>query len=106
MNTTSFDDFVSQSVNETMARILGANTWKSVNFFFDTKTAAREPEVFAAVLDKIFGLPSKVLQKKIAETLLSQVGAVQPPNTLDLRQVLRLAKAKFPGTTALGQLKS
>src|SRR6267143_248890 len=43
----------------------------------------RNPEACASVLDKIFGYKSKVLQKKISETLLSQVGAVQPPNTLD-----------------------
>jgi hypothetical protein len=106
MSAASFDDLVSQSVSETMSRILGVNTWKSVNFFFDTKTAAHEPEAFAALLDKIFGFTSKVLQKKIAEALLNKVGAVQPSNALDFRQILRLAKAKFPGTIVPGQLKS
>jgi hypothetical protein len=106
MSALSFDDLVSQSVSETMSKILGATTWKSVNFFFDTKTAAREPEAFAALLDKVFGYTSKVLQKKIAEALLNKVGAVQPSNTLDFRQILRLAKAKFPRTTIPGQLGS
>jgi hypothetical protein len=104
MSAASFDELVSQSVSETMAKILGETTWKSVNFFFDTKTAAREPEAFAALLDKVFGFTSKVLQKKIAETLLNKVGAVQPSNTLDFRQILRLAKAKFPRTALPGQL--
>jgi len=104
MSATSFDDLVSQSVSETMSKILGETTWKSVNFFFDTKTAAREPEAFAALLDKVFGFTSKVLQKKIAETLLNKVGAVQPTNTLDFRQILRLAKAKFPRTTLPGPI--
>ncbi len=106
MSAVSFDDLVSQSVSETMSRILGAITWKSVNFFFDTKTAAREPEAFAALLDKVFGFTSKVIQKKIAEALLNKVGAIQPSNTLDFRQILRLAKAKFPRTTVPGQLGS
>jgi hypothetical protein len=106
MSATSFEDLVSQSVSETMSRILGSTTWKSVNFFFDTKTAAREPEAFAALLDKVFGLTSKVLQKKIAETLLNKVGATQPSSTLDFRQVLRLARAKFPWTTIPGQLRA
>lgn len=105
MNATNFEDFVSEAVNETMSKILGSTTWKSVNFFFDTKSAAREPEAFAAVLDKVFGFTSKVLQKKIAETLLSQVGAAQPSSNLDFRQILRLAKAKFPATTVFAQLK-
>jgi hypothetical protein len=104
MSATNFDEFVSQAVNETMSKILGTTTWKSVNFFFDTKRAAREPEAFAAILDKVFGLTSKVLQKKIAETLLSQVGAAQPSTSLDFRQILRLARAKFPSTAVLGQL--
>src|SRR2546425_11063351 len=99
MSAVSFDDLVSQSVSETMSKILGATTWKSVNFFCDTKTAAREPEAFAALLEKVFGLTSKVLQKKIAETLLNKVGGVQPSNATDFRQILRLAKAKFPRTT-------
>lgn len=106
MSTASFDDLVSQSVSETMSKILGETTWKSVNFFFDTKTAAREPEAFAALLDKVFGFTSKVLQKKIAETLLNKVGAVPPSSTLDFRQILHLAKAKFPRTTPLGPLGS
>ena len=104
MSAVNFDDLVSQSVSETMAKILGTTTWKSVNFFFDTKTAAQEPEAFAALLDKVFGYTSKVLQKKIAEAILNKVGAVQPSSTLDFRQILRLAKAKFPRTGIPGQL--
>jgi hypothetical protein len=104
MSAMNFDDLVSQSVSETMAKILGTTTWKSVNFFFDTKTAAHEPEAFAALLDKVFGYTSKVLQKKIAEAILNKVGAVQPSSTLDFRQILRLAKAKFPRTALHGQL--
>jgi hypothetical protein len=93
----SFDEVVSQSVSETMSKILGADTWKAINFFFDMKTIAREPEQFAALLDKVFGYTSIVLQKKIGETLLGKVGAVQQTsNNFDFRQILRLAKAKFP----------
>ena len=106
MSAVSFEDWVSQSVSETMSKILGTTTWKSVNFFFDTKTAASEAEAFAAVLDKVFGFTAKVLQKKIAETLLNKVGAVQPSSTLDFRQILRLAKAKFPRAAVPGQLGS
>ncbi len=64
MKAASFDDMVSQSVTETMSKILGEDTWKAVNFFFDTKAAAREPEAFAALLDKMFGLTSKVLRRR------------------------------------------
>jgi len=106
MSAVSFDDLVSQSVSETMSKILGETTWKSVNFFFDTKTAAREPETFAALLDKVFGYTSKVLQKKIAEALLGKVGAVQPSNTSDFRQIIRLARARFPRTAVPGHLGS
>jgi hypothetical protein len=94
----SFDEVVSQSVSETMSKILGADTWKAINFFFDMKTIAREPEEFAALLTKVFGSTSTVLERKIGETILGKVGAVQQTSSgLDFRQVLRLAKAKFPG---------
>lgn len=94
----SFDDLVSQSVTETMSKILGTDTWKAINFFFDMKAIVREPEEFSALLTKIFGATSGVLQKKIGETLLGKVGAVQQQtsSSLDFRQILRLAKAKFP----------
>src|SRR5712692_7458353 len=106
MHSASFDDLVSQSVKETMSKILGADTWKAINFFFDTKTAAHEPEAFASLLDKMFGLTSKVLQKKIAESLLSKVGAApRASDGFDFRQVLRLAKAKFPRPALREQLK-
>jgi hypothetical protein len=94
---SSFDELVSESVTETMSKILGGDTWKAINFFFDMKTIAREPEDFAALLAKVFGATSSILQKKIGETILGKVGAVQQTSTsLDFRQILRLAKAKFP----------
>ena len=93
----SFDELVSQSVTETMSKILGSETWKAINFFFDMKTIVREPEDFAALLTKVFGATSNILQKKIGETILGKVGAVQQTSSsLDFRQILRLAKAKFP----------
>ena len=93
----SFDELVSESVTETMSKILGGDTWKAINFFFDLKTIAREPEDFAALLAKVFGATSNVLQKKIGEAILGKVGAVQQTvGSLDFRQILRLAKAKFP----------
>ena len=106
MSAANFDDLVNLSVDEAMSKILGPITWKSVTFFFDTKTAARKPEVFAALLDKIFGLTSKVLQMEIAKTLLNKVGAPQPSATLDFRQIMRLAKARFPRTKIPGQLRT
>ena len=103
----SFDDVVRESVIETMSKILGTETWRAINFFFDMKTIVREPETFAALLDKVFGYTSIVLQKKIGETLLGKVGAVQQTSSnFDFRQILRLAKAKFPRQAlpeALGQ---
>ena len=93
----SFDDLVGQSVAETLSKILGTDTWKAINFFFDVNGIAREPETFAGVLDKLFGFTSNVLQRKIGETLLARVGAVQQTlNSLNFRQILRLAKTKFP----------
>jgi hypothetical protein len=107
MKSSNFDDLVSQSVAEAMSEILGTSTWKAINFFFDTKTAARKPEVFAALLDKMFGLTSKVLQRKIGEILFGKVGSTQQTsNNLDFRQMLRLAKARFPMPPLSGQLKS
>jgi len=102
---TSFDELVSQSVTETMSKILGTDTWKAINFFFDMKIIAREPEQFAALLDKVFGYTSIVLQKKIGETLLGKVGAPQQTSSnFDFRQMLRFAKAKFPRQALPDQL--
>jgi hypothetical protein len=101
----SFDEVVGQSVSETMSKILGADTWKAINFFFDMKTIAREPEEFAALLTKVFGSTSTVLERKIGETILGKVGAVQQSSsTLDFRQILRVAKAKFPRQPLAEQL--
>ena len=101
----SFDELVSQSVTETMSKILGTDTWKAINFFFDMKTIVREPEDFAALLTKVFGATSSVLQKKIGEAILGRVGVVQQASSsLDFRQILRLAKAKFPRNPLPDQL--
>jgi hypothetical protein len=95
----SFDELVSQSVTETLSKILGLDTWKAINFFFDMKAIAREPEDFAALLSKVLGSTSGILQKKIGEAILGKVGAVQQTSSsLDFRQILRIAKTKFPGS--------
>jgi hypothetical protein len=101
----SFDELVSESVTETLSRILGGDTWKAINFFFDMKTIAREPEDFAALLAKVFGATSNILQKKIGEAILGKVGAVQQTSSsLDFRQIIRLAKARFPRRSLPDQL--
>jgi len=91
----SFDDLVNQSVVEGMSKILGENTWRAINFFFDTRMAASHPDTFTRLLDRMFGLTSKVLQKSIAESLFAKVGAVtQIPNSIDLGWVMKVARGK------------
>lgn len=96
MTSSSFDDLVSSSVSESISRILGADTWRAINFYFDIGTVARDPERFTGVLDRMFGSTSKVLQKMISDTLLRKVGAGEPrSNAQGFLGILRLAKAKF-----------
>jgi len=95
----------SASQSSRPCRRFSAETWKAINFFFDMKSIVREPEEFAALLTKVFGSTSGVLQKKIGETLLGKVGAVQQTSgSLCFRQILRLAKAKFPRQALPDQL--
>jgi hypothetical protein len=82
-----------------MSKILGPNTWKAINFYFDTRVIAKQPDAFTKVLDRLFGSTSKVLQKAIVETLLQKLGASEDEaSAQDFRGILRLARIRFVGS--------
>ncbi len=102
MTTSPFDALVARAVNESMSKILGPNTWKAVNFYFDTRIVAREPEKFTRVLDRLFGSTSKVLQKEIAETLFRKIGSPEPGvSQRDFRSILKIVRVRFAGPSSL-----
>ena len=102
MTSSSFDDLVSVSVSESISKILGADTWRAINFYFDIGTVARDPEKFMGVLDRLFGSTSRVLQTMISETLLRKVGGAEPrSNSQDFMGILRIARAKFSSSKVL-----
>jgi hypothetical protein len=97
-----FDVLVGRAVGESMAKILGPNTWKAVNFYFDTRIVAREPEKFTKILDRLFGSTSKVLQKDMTERIFRKVGSSEPISSQqDLRSILKAAKIQFAGPSSL-----
>ena len=102
MRAASFDSVVSSVVSESMSKILGPNTWKAINFYFDTQAIAKAPDAFTKVLDRLFGSTSKVLQKAIVETLLQKLGAPQDQaSAQDFRSILRMARIRFAGSKQL-----
>lgn len=95
--TGSFETIVEAAVKEAVTRTLGEEVWKAINFYFDPKQAASNPEAFSSILDKMFGSSSHVLQKLVAETLLKKVGsaAVVDKQGRSFYDWIQIAKAKF-----------
>ena len=76
--------------------MLGQETCRAVSFYFDTSLLANEPEIFAGVLERLFGDTAKSLEKMISETLIAKVGAnLQKREGYSFHALIRIAKAKF-----------
>ena len=101
MSILSFEDLVESSISETLSKVLGQLVWKSIAFYFEPKVLARDPEALPELLGKIFGKNHGVLEKVIADDLLTKVG-VPPENRrgADFRSFIRTAKARFISTSS------
>ena len=101
MSQTNFDHIVRSSVQEAMSEMMGSEVWKAISFYFDVRTVAQDPGSFQKLLDKLFGLTSKVLQQSIGNTLLSKVGGESDdPKGKELKDWIQIAKAKFFGSAS------
>jgi len=79
VNTPTFENLVRISIYESIEATMGDDAWKAINFYFDTRSVARDPERFARLVDSLFGSNSSELQRRIVRTLLSKMGRPVPP---------------------------
>jgi hypothetical protein len=96
-----FEQVVQASVSETISKTLGAEVWKSIQFYFDFKTMASDPDTFARVMDKLFGRASKPLKQVIGQSLVARVTG-QPDVRKDREFVewFQIARAKFHASSS------
>ena len=91
-----FEDLVQSCFSESVSDLLGSETWRAVSFYFDIKLLANEPEIFAGVLERIFGGTAKGLEKMITDSLFARVGAtMEKREGYSFQALVRIAKAKF-----------
>lgn len=96
MSSSSFEDLVESSISATLSKILGELVWKSIGFYFEPKNLSQNPENLPEVLAKLFGSHAKVLERVIADDLLTKVGVPEENRKgSDFRILIRLAKARF-----------
>jgi len=92
----SFEELVESSITETLSKVLGEMVWKAIGFYFDPKALSKDPDALEGVLGKLFGKNASVLEKVIAENLLTKVGVPQENRRgSDFRSFVRIAKARF-----------
>ena len=94
---TSFEKLLDMVISEVISKMLEAEVWRALTFYFDTKIATRDPEAFARVLEKIFGAPSKTIGRMVVKTLCAKLGI--PPDRTDKKEFaegISIAKARFP----------
>ncbi len=76
--------------------MLGQETWRAISFYFDIPLLANEPEIFAGVMERLFGETAKVMEKMMAEKLISKVGVtLERQEGYSFHILVRIAKAKF-----------
>lgn len=96
MSAASFEDLVETSITQTLSKILGSLAWQSIAFYFDPKALSKDPGTLPELLDRIFGKNHGVLEKVIAEDLLSRVGVpAENRKGSDFKTFIRIAKARF-----------
>ena len=94
---TSFEKLLDTVTGEVISKMLGAEVWRALTFYFDTKSATRDPEAFARVLERIFGASSKTIGHMVVKTLFTKLGI--PPDRMDKKEFaegISIAKARFP----------
>jgi hypothetical protein len=102
MTQDSFEQIVQASIGHALSKILGAEVWKAINFYFDLKTVAKDPEAFGKVLDKLFGGTSKVLKQVIGQTLVTRVdGQVDSRKDREFPEWIQIARARFLSSSRL-----
>ncbi len=93
---SSFEDIVGSCFSDSVSNMMGLQTWRAIRFYFDTSLLANEPEIFAGVLERLFGKTAKVLEKMILEALFLRVGAtVEKREGYSFQALIRIAKARF-----------
>jgi hypothetical protein len=101
VSVPSFEDLVESSITETLSKVLGQLVWKAIGFYFEPKRLSRDPDALPEVLGKLFGKNANVLERVIAEDLLTRVGAPQENRRgSDFRTYIRIAKARFISSTS------
>ncbi len=93
---TGFEKLFDTVVSEVISKMLGAEVWKALRFYFDTKTAARDLEAFTKLLDKVFGASSKTIERMVIKTLCTKMEI--SPDRMDKKEfaeVVSTAKARF-----------
>ena len=94
---TSFEKLLDTVTGEVISKMLGAEVWRALTFYFDTKIATSDPEAFARVLERIFGASSKTIGHMVVKTLFTKLGI--PPDKTEKKEFaegISIAKARFP----------
>ncbi len=95
-DTRNFEELVRSSFSETVSSVLGQETCKAVSFYFDISLLAKEPEIFAGLLERLFGRTAEVLEKMMSEKLIAKVGVkLERREGADFHTLIRIARAKF-----------
>jgi hypothetical protein len=101
VSVSSFDDLVESSITETLSKVLGQLVWKAIGFYFEPKALSHDPDALPEVLGKLFGKNANVLERVIAEDLLTRVGVPEENRRgSDFRTFVRIAKARFISSTS------
>jgi hypothetical protein len=101
VSAATFEDLVENSITETLSKVLGQLVWKAIGFYFEPKNLSRDPDALPEVLGKLFGKNANVLERVIAEDLLTRVGVPQENRRgSDFRTYVRIAKARFIASTS------
>ena len=96
LTNSSFEDLVHASFGESISNILGPQTWKAIRFYFDVRLMANEPEIFAGLVERLFGKSAKPLENVIIETLFGKMGTkIEKRDEVSFQALIRIAKAKF-----------
>ena len=91
-----FEELVHSCFSESVSNMLGPETCRAISFYFDIRLLANEPEIFAGVLERIFGASAKGLERMITDTLCARVGAkMEKREGYSFQSLIRIARAKF-----------
>ncbi len=90
----TFNQILLEAIAEALNSIFGLQTARSVNFYVDPRLVLKSPELYAKLLEKMFGEGAKIILARITGQVVKKF-AFEGERVISFEQAVRRAKLRY-----------